>query len=175
MSRFPCFTFSLGSFNNYVDQIWPNFDHLPPWVENCGHFTYTVQGQAFLSYGLGYSLWLKDEGMYVPSGWKHYARGRKLWGELLFPEEKRLFFSIEGRKNSFCKGNKCSSQSFFAPAITFFSLKDTFSWGFILWPTYHKPLHFDGFCFILLLQILHNLLVDRPAPRNAVGWSRGLG
>ena len=59
----------------------------------------------------------------------------KLWGELLFPEEKRLFFSTVGRKNSFSKGNKCSSQSFFVPGIMFFSLKDTFSWGFILWPT----------------------------------------
>jgi len=59
----------------------------------------------------------------------------KLWGELLFPEEKRLFFSTVGRKNSFSKGNKCSSQSFFVPGIMFFSPKDTFSWGFILWPT----------------------------------------
>ena len=29
-----------GSFNNYVDQISPNFDPLPPWVDNCGHFTW---------------------------------------------------------------------------------------------------------------------------------------
>ena len=36
------------------------------------------------------------------------------------------------RKNSFSKGNKCSSQSFFVPGIMFFSLKDTFSWVFIL-------------------------------------------
>ena len=59
----------------------------------------------------------------------------KLWGELLFPEEKWLFFSTEGRKNSFSKGNKCSSQNFFDPGIMFFSLEDTFSLGFILWPT----------------------------------------
>ena len=31
---------SPGSFNNYVDQFWPNFDHLPPRVDNDGHFTY---------------------------------------------------------------------------------------------------------------------------------------
>ena len=59
----------------------------------------------------------------------------KLWGELLFPEEKWLFFSTKGRKNSFSKGNKCSPQSFFVPGIMFFNLKDTFSLGFILWPT----------------------------------------
>ena len=29
-----------GSFNNYVDQILPNFDPLPPRVDNCGHFTH---------------------------------------------------------------------------------------------------------------------------------------
>ena len=42
-------------------------------------------------------------GIYVPSGWKHYARDRKTL--------RRTFFS---------------------PGIMFFSLKDTFSWGFIL-------------------------------------------
>ena len=31
---------NLGPFNNYVDHILPNFDHLPPRVDNCGHFTY---------------------------------------------------------------------------------------------------------------------------------------
>ena len=60
---------------------------------------------------------------------------KKLRGDLLFPEEKWLFFSIEGRKTVFSKGNKCSSRSFFAPGIMFFSLKDTFSCCFILWPT----------------------------------------
>ena len=29
-----------GAFNNYVDQILSNFDHLPPRVDNCGHFIY---------------------------------------------------------------------------------------------------------------------------------------
>ena len=33
-----------GAFNSYVDQVLPNFDHLPPplEVDNCGHFTYFV-------------------------------------------------------------------------------------------------------------------------------------
>ena len=32
--------YSLGSFNNNVDQILPNFDPLPPQVDKHGHFTY---------------------------------------------------------------------------------------------------------------------------------------
>ena len=48
--------------------------------------------------------------IYVPSGWKLYARG-----ELLFPEEKMVVFSTEGRKTIFSEGNKC----FFDPGIMF--------------------------------------------------------
>ena len=29
-----------GSFNNYVDQVLPRFDHLPPRVDICGRLTY---------------------------------------------------------------------------------------------------------------------------------------
>ena len=32
----------MGAFNNYVDQILPNFDHLPPRVDKHEHFTYYV-------------------------------------------------------------------------------------------------------------------------------------
>jgi hypothetical protein len=39
--------------------------------------------------------------------------------------------------------------------------------------TYHKPLHFDGFCFILPLQILNNLLAHRLAPCGAARVPRG--
>ena len=60
-------------------------------------------------------------GIYVPPGWKHYARDRKIL--------RRTF--ISRGKNSF----PCSSQNFFVPGIMFFSLEDTFSLGFILWPT----------------------------------------
>ena len=126
MSRFPCFTFSFGSFNNYVDQILPNFDHLPPLVENCGHFTYTVQGQAFLSYGLGCGLWLKakacqgqtfiygptlDEGIYVPSGWKHYARGRKTVRQTFV---SGCFFQSKGEKTVFARETNVLPE-FFCP------------------------------------------------------------
>ena len=31
---------SYWPLNNCVDQIWPNFNHLPPRVANCGHFIY---------------------------------------------------------------------------------------------------------------------------------------
>ena len=30
------------TFNNYVDQIVPNFDPLPPHMDNCGHFTWNL-------------------------------------------------------------------------------------------------------------------------------------
>jgi len=77
-----------------------------------------------------------------------------------FLRKKSCFFSIEGRKNSFSKGNKCSSQSFFCPRHNAFQPKGYIFLGFHPL-TYHKPLHFNGFCFILSLQILHNLLDDR--------------
>ena len=35
-----CPSLAWGSFNNYVDQILPNFDPLPPRVDNCGYFTW---------------------------------------------------------------------------------------------------------------------------------------
>jgi hypothetical protein len=57
----------------------------------------------------------------------------KLRGELLFPEEKWLFFSTEGRKTVFPREtNVLLLRSFFAPGIMFFSLKDIFSCCFIL-------------------------------------------
>ena len=31
-----------GTFNNYVDQLLPNFDPLPPRVDKRGHFTYLL-------------------------------------------------------------------------------------------------------------------------------------
>ena len=46
--------------------------------------------------------------IYVPSRWKHIMPGtEKLWGKLLFPEEKTIS----------SERNKCSSQSFFDPGI----------------------------------------------------------
>ena len=59
----------------------------------------------FLKYFAAFGF---EEDIYVPSGWKHYARDRK---------------TLRG--------------TFVSPGITFFSLKDTFSWGFILWPSIH--------------------------------------
>ena len=48
---------------------------------------------------------------------------------LFFPEKKWLFFlDQKKKKNVLLRG-------FFVPGIMFFSLKDAFSWGFILWPT----------------------------------------
>ena len=76
---------------------------------------------------------IKKEYMFLLAG-NSMPGSEKFWGELLFPEEKWLLFSTEGRKNSFSKRNKCSSQNFFDPGIMFFSLEDTFSSYFILWP-----------------------------------------
>ena len=59
----------------------------------------------------------------------------KLWGELLFPEEKMVVFSTEGRKNNFFRGKQMFFSEFFWPRHNVFSLKDTFSSYFILWPT----------------------------------------
>jgi hypothetical protein len=79
-----------------------------------------------LSYIYFYKLFFTSEYMFLLAG-NIMPGAENLRGELLFPEEKWLFFLTEGRKNSFSKGNKCSSWSFFAPGIMFFSLKDTFS------------------------------------------------
>ena len=58
----------------------------------------------------------------------------KLWGELLFPKEKMVVFSTEGRKNNFFRGKQMFFSEFFWPRHNVFSLKDTFSSYFILWP-----------------------------------------
>jgi hypothetical protein len=60
----------------------------------------------------------------------------KLRGELLFPEEKWLvFFWPKGEKTVFLRETNVLLGVFFVPGIIFFSLKDTFSCCFILWPT----------------------------------------
>ena len=85
----------------------------------------------------------------------------KLWGELLFPEEKQFF-----------QGKQMFFSEFFCPRHNNFQPEGYIFLGFHPL-TYHKPWHFDGFCFILSLQILHNLLADRPAPRGAAGGAGG--
>ena len=89
----------------------------------------------------------------------------KLWGELLFPEEKMVVFSTEGRKTIFSEGNKCSSQSFFDPGIMFSAWRIHF-----LGVSSSDLPQTSTFWWVL---ILHNLLADRPAPRGAAGGAGG--
>jgi hypothetical protein len=66
----------------------------------------------------------------------------KLWGELLFPEEKQFF-----------QGKQMFFSEFFCARHNVFQSEGYIFLGFHPL-TYHKPLHFDRFCFILPLQIL---------------------
>ena len=120
---------------------------------------------------LNYMIIILKVQVRVNSGWnmcsfwlETLCQRRKLWGKLLFPV-KRLcfFFSTEGRKSSFSKGNKCSSERFFSARHNVFQPKGYLFLGFRPL-TYHKPLHFAEFCFINF----GNLLVIRPA--SALEW-----
>jgi hypothetical protein len=80
----------------------------------------------------------------------------KLCGELLFPEEKQFF-----------QGKQMFFSEFFCTRHNVFQPEGYIFLGFHPL-TYHKPLHFDGFCFILPLQILLiSLLLGRPCPGGA--------
>ena len=56
-----------------------------------------------------------------------------------------------------CQGQKNSEANFCFPRHNVFQPKGYIFLGFHPL-TFHTPLHFNGFCFILYLQILHNLL-----------------
>ena len=66
-----------------------------------------------------------------------------------------------------CQGQKNSEANFCFPRHNVFQPKGYIFLGFHPL-TFHKPLHFNGFCFILYLQILHNFLDDRLLPMG--GW-----
>ena len=59
-----------------------------------------------------------------------------------------------------CQGQKNSEANFCFPRHNVFQPKGYIFLGFHPL-TFHTPLHFNGFCFILSLQILHNLLDNR--------------
>ena len=67
-----------------------------------------------------------------------------------------------------CQGQKNSEANFCFPRHNVFQPKGYIFLGFHPL-TFHTPLHFNGFCFILYLQILHNLLDDRLPPRGGGG------
>ena len=73
--------------------------------------------------------------IYVPSGWKHYARDRKTLRRTFVSRGKNGCFFDRREKNNFFRGKQMFFSEFFWPRHNVFSLKDTFSWGFILWPT----------------------------------------
>ena len=74
-------------------------------------------------------------GIYVPSGWKLYARDRKTLRRTFVSRGKNGCFFDRREKNNFFRGKQMFFSEFFWPRHNVFSLKDTFSWGFILWPT----------------------------------------
>jgi hypothetical protein len=114
-------------------------------------------------------LLLRERGIYVPSGWKHYARDRKTlrrtFGKMVVffdRREKKQFFQ---RKKMFFSEFFCARHNVFQPEGYIFL-------GFHPL-TYHKPLHFDRFCFILPLQFL---LIKWPLgwpPCGAAGDPKG--
>ena len=110
--------------------------------------------------------------MYVPSGWKHYARGRKTLRRTFVSWGKMVVFFDRREKKQFFQGKQMFFSEFFCPRHNVFQPE---GYIFLVFHplTYHKPLHFDGFRFILPLQIMHNLLADRPAPRGAAGGAGG--
>ena len=65
-----------------------------------------------------------------------------------------------------CQGQKNSEGNFCFPRHNVFQPKGYIFLGFHPL-TYHKPLHFNGFCFILPLQIL---LISWPIGRPSMEW-----
>ena len=85
-----------------------------------------------------------------------------------------VVFFDRREKKQFFQGKQMFFSEFFCPRHNVFQPE---GYIFLVFHplTYHKPLHFDGFRFILPLQIMHNLLADRPAPREAAGGAGGEG
>ena len=96
----------------------------------------------------------------------------KFWGELLFPEEKMVvFFNRREKKQFFLRETNVLLRVFLYQAYCFQPEGYIFLGFHPL--TYHKPLDFDGFCFILPLQIL---LISWPiglSPAGAAGDPKG--
>ena len=82
---------------------------------------------------------------------------------LKFSPLKELLREYMFLVETLCQGQKNSEGNFCFPRHDVFQPKGYIFLGFHPL-TYHKPLHFNGFCFILSLQILHNLLDDRLPP-----------
>ena len=72
--------------------------------------------------------------IYVPSGWKLYARDRKTLRRTFVSRGKNGCFFDRREKNNFFRGKQMFFSEFFWPRHNVFSLKDTFSSYFILWP-----------------------------------------
>ena len=105
--------------------------------------------------------------IYVPSGWKHYARDRKALRRTFVSWGKTVVFFDRREKKQFFQGKQMFFSEFFCARHNFFQPEGYIFLGFHPL-TYHKPLHFDEFCFILPLQILLiSWPIGRPCPGGA--------
>ena len=87
--------------------------------------------------------------MYVPSGWKHYARGRKTLRRTFVSWGKMVVFFDRREKKQFFQGKQMFFSEFFCPRHNVFQPE---GYIFLVFHplTYHKPLHFDGFWFCII-------------------------
>ena len=98
--------------------------------------------------------------IYVLPGWKHNARCEKLLFLQVFLTDGR--YTVFPREANVVLRVLCARHNVFQPEGYIFL-------GFHPL-TYHKPLHFDGFCFILPLQILLiSWLLSWPCPGGPEG------
>ena len=108
---------------------------------------------------------ISAEYMFLSAG-KFMPGMEKLAGELFFPTKGQLFLRPQGVKTVLFREKKSSSASFFLPGINFSAYRIHFPVWTLLDLTSDKLL-------VPPLQILHNLLADRPRPPAGVGGSRG--
>ena len=110
--------------------------------------------------------------IYVSSGWKHYARCRKTLRWNFVSWGKMVVFFDRREKKQFFQGKQMFFSEFFCARHNVFQPGGYIFLGFHPL-TYHKPLHFDVFCFILPLQIS---LISWPiglSPAGAAGDPKG--
>ena len=105
-------------------------------------------------------LYLKLRRIYVPFGWQHYARGRKTLRRTFVSWGKMFFFFNRREKKQFFERKQMFFSEFSSARLNVFQPEGYIFLGFHPL-TYHKPLHFDGFCFIFPLQymLLINILI----------------
>ena len=114
----------------------------------------------------------KQKRIYVPSGWKHYARDRKTLRRTFVSWGKTVVFFDRRKKKQFFQGKQMFFSEFFCARHNVFQPEGYIFLGFHPL-TYHKPLHFDKFCFILPLQILLITWLSGRHPAEQPGILKG--